>query len=106
MIVGLNEQGFAKGHLKGGGLWLTHRVSVKAREGIDGACKDKNKFDEASRNLVIQIMDVRCVTWKDQFPNNVEKLRSVICSEFEYVGMNLSNKGFKNVVKKQMKTKR
>jgi hypothetical protein len=34
------------------------------------------------------------------------KLRSTIDNEFEYLEHNLSDMGFKNVVKRQMKTKR
>lgn len=36
----------------------------------------------------------------------MEKLRSAIDAQFEYVGQQLSDKGFKNAVKRQMKTER
>ena len=39
-------------------------------------------------------------------PSSVEKLRSAIDNEFEYLDHNLSDLGFKNVVKRQMKTER
>ena len=83
-----------------------HRVRVKVGGGIDGGCEGKNEFDEALRSLVPRILDVSCVRWNDQAPNRVEKLRSAIDSEFEYVGQQLSEKGFKNAVKRQMKTER
>lgn len=44
--------------------------------------------------------------WKDQSLSNIEKLRNAIDSEFEYFPHNLSEKGFKNEVKKHMKTER
>ena len=81
-----------------------HRVRVKVGGGIDGGCEGKNEFDEALRSLIPRILDVSCVKWKDQPPNSVEKLRNAIDSEFEYLGNHLSDKGFKNAVKRQMKT--
>jgi hypothetical protein len=81
-------------------------VKVKAGGGIDGGCEGKNEFDEALRTLVPRILDVSIVRWKDQLPQSVEKLRSALDAEFEYVGTNLSEKGFKNAVKRQMKTER
>ena len=83
-----------------------HRVRVKAGGGIDGGCEGKNEFDEALRSLVPRILDVSCVKWADQPPNSLEKLRSAIDNEFEYVGQHLSERGFKNAVKRQMKTER
>ena len=81
-------------------------MRVKAGGGIDGGCEGKNEFDEALRSLVPRILDVSCVHWKDQPPNSVGKLRSALDAEFEYVGNHLSDKGFKNAVKRQMKTER
>ena len=83
-----------------------HRVRVKAGGGIDGGCEGKNEWDEALRSLIPRILDVSCVTWNDQSPNSVEKLRNALDAEFEYVGNPLSEKGFKNAVKRQMKTER
>ena len=83
-----------------------HRVRVKAGGGIDGGCEGKNEWDEALRSLVPRILDVSCVAWNDQSPSSVEKLRSAIDAQFEYVGQQLSDKGFKNAVKRQMKTER
>ena len=83
-----------------------HEVSVKPGGGIDEGCQGKNEFDEALRSLVPRILDVSCVKWKDQPPHSAEKLRSAIDSKFEYVGHPLSEKGFKNAMKKQMKTER
>jgi hypothetical protein len=83
-----------------------HKVRVKANGGIDGGCEGKNEFDEALRSLVPRILDVSCVTWKDQSACSIETLKSALDKEFEYVGNNLSSVGFKNAVKRQMKTER
>jgi hypothetical protein len=83
-----------------------HRVRVKAGGGIDGGCEGKNEWDEALRSLVPRILDVSCVTWNDQHPNSVAKLRSALDAQFEYLANPLSDKGFKNAVKRQMKTER
>ena len=75
-------------------------MRVKAGGGIDGGCKGKNEFDEALRSLVPRILDVSCEEWKDQSPCSIEKLRNALDNEFEYVGNKLSEKGFKNAVKR------
>jgi hypothetical protein len=82
------------------------KVRVKAGGGIDGGCEGKNEFDEALRSLVPRILDVSCVSWIDQSPSAIERLRAALDKEFEYVGNPLSDRGFKNVVKRQMKTER
>jgi len=83
-----------------------HTLRVKAGGGIDGGCEGKNAFDEALRSLVPRILDVSVLKWKLQHPGSVEKLRSAIDNEFEYLGHSLSDIGFKNAVKRQMKTER
>jgi hypothetical protein len=83
-----------------------HTLRVRAGGGIDGGCEGKNAFDEALRSLVPRILDVSVLKWKLQHPGSVEKLRSAIDNEFEYLGHSLSDLGFKNAVKRQMKTER
>ena len=83
-----------------------HALRVKASGGIDGGCEGKNTFDEALRSLVPRILDVSCLTWKMQNSASVEKLRAAPDNEFEYLDHPLSNVGFKNAVKRQMKTER
>ena len=83
-----------------------YTLRVKVGGGIDGGCEGKNAFDEALRSLVPRILDVSVIKWKFQHPSSVSKLRSAIDSEFEYVGHRLSDIGFKDAVKRQMKTKR
>ena len=83
-----------------------HTLRVKLGGGIDAGCEGKNAFDEALRSLVPRILDVSCLRWKLQHPSSVEKLRSAIDNQFEYLEHNLSDLGFKNAVKRQMKTER
>ena len=83
-----------------------YKVNVKPGGGIDGGCEGKNEFDKAFRSLVPRILDVSCVKWEDQSPSSVEKLRSALDNQFEYLGNPLSDRGFKNAVKRQMKTER
>lgn len=77
-----------------------HKVRVKEGGDIYGGCEGKNEFDEALRSLVPTILDVSCEKWKDQSPCSIEKLRSVLDNEFEYVENALSEKGFKNAIKR------
>ena len=79
---------------------------MKVDGGKDGGCEGKNAFDEALRSLVPRILDVSVLKWKLQHPSSVEKLRSAIDNEFEYLEHNLSDLEFKNAVKRQMKTER
>ena len=83
-----------------------YTLRVKPSGGIDGGCEGKNAFDEALRSMVPRILDVSCLTWKMQNPAAVEKLRAALDNEFEYLDHPLSNVGFKNAVKRQMKTER
>ena len=83
-----------------------HTLRVKVDGGIDGGCEGKNAFDEGLRSLVPRILDVSVLKWKLQHPKSVEKLRSALDNEFEYLEHNLSDMGFKNAVKRQMKTER
>lgn len=83
-----------------------YTLRVKAGGAIDGGCEGKNAFDEMLRSLVPRILDVSVLKWKEQHPSSVEKLRSAIDNQFEYVGHKLSDGGFKDAVKRQMKTER
>ena len=93
-------------NLRRSGGQKPHTLRVKAGGGIDGGCEGKNAFDEALRNLVPRILDVSIVVWKMQNPTSIEKLRAALDNEFEYLEHNLSFRGFKNAVKRQLKTER
>ena len=67
-------------------------MRVKASGGIDGGCEDNNEFDEALRSLVTRILDVSCMRWEDQSLSSIEKLRSALDNDFEYLESNLSER--------------
>ena len=77
---------------------------MKTSGGIDGGCEGKNAFDEALRIMVPRILDGSCLMWKMHNPASVEKLRAALDNEIEYLDHPLSNVGFRNAVKRQMKT--
>jgi hypothetical protein len=83
-----------------------HTLRVRAGGGIDGGYEGKNAFDEVLHSLVPRILDVSILKWKLQHPSSVEKLRSAIDNDFEYLGHSISNIGIKNAVKCQMKIER
>ena len=93
-------------NMRRSGRHKPYALRVKPNGGIDGGCEGKNAFDEALRSMVRRILDVSCLTWKMQNPASVEKLRAALDNEFEYLDHPLFNVGFKNVVKRQMKTER
>jgi hypothetical protein len=73
---------------------------------IDGACPGKNGWDDAIRGLVPRILDLSIVDWEAQKPEAVQKLRDRLDVEFEYVGNPLSMQGFRNSVKRYLKSER
>jgi hypothetical protein len=83
------------------------QIGVQAGGGeIDGACMGKNGWDDAIRGLVPQILDLSIVDWEAQKPEAVQKLRDRLDAEFEYVGNPLSMHGFRNSVKRYLKSER
>jgi hypothetical protein len=56
------------------------------------------------RTLIPCILDINVVSWEDHHPNSIKKLRLALDKEFEYVDNKLSTVGFKNVVKRWLKT--
>ena len=81
-------------------------VTVKAGGDIDGTCEGKNAWDDAIRSLVPRILDISIVQWEGQKPEAVQKLRDRMDSEFEYLGNPLSMQGFRNSVKRFLKSER
>jgi hypothetical protein len=73
---------------------------------VDGACPGKNAWDDAIRGLVPRILDISVVDWEGQKPEAVQKLRDKLDAEFEYVGNPLSMQGFRNSVKRYLKSER
>jgi hypothetical protein len=82
------------------------QIRVQAGGEIDGACLGKNGWDDAIRGLVPRILDLSIVDWEAQKPEAVQKLRDRLDVEFEYVGNPLSMQGFRNSVKRYLKSER
>jgi hypothetical protein len=82
------------------------QIRVQAGGEIDGACPGKNGWDDAIRGLVPRILDLSIVDWEAQKPEAVQKLRDRLDAEFEYVGNPLSMQGFRNSVKRYLKSER
>jgi hypothetical protein len=56
--------------------------------------------------LVPRILDISIVDWEGQKREAVQKLREKLDSEFEYLENPLSMQGFRNVVKRYLKSER
>jgi hypothetical protein len=83
-----------------------NKLRVKEGGDIDGACPAKNAWDDAVRSLVPRILDMSIIEWEAQRSAAVEKLRDALDADFEYVPMTLSQRGFRNAIKRFMKTER
>jgi hypothetical protein len=69
-------------------------------------CLGKTAWDDAIRGLVPCILDLSVVEWEGQKPEAVQKLRDKLDAEFEYTGNPLSMQGFRNAVKRYLKSER
>jgi hypothetical protein len=81
---------------------------LRAKEGgdIDGACPAKNAWDDAVRSLVPRILDMSIIEWEAQRTTVVEKFCDALDANFEYIPVTLSQQGFRNAIKRFMKTER
>jgi hypothetical protein len=50
-------------------------------------------------------LDMNVLSWKEQSPNAIAELREQLDCEFENVGYQLTAQGFRNAVKRFMKSK-
>jgi hypothetical protein len=83
-----------------------HRISVTPAGEIDAACAGKNYWDSLVRTYVPRILDMSVIDWEKQRPQAVQKLRQTLDHNFEYLGNELSVMGFRNAVKRYLKTER
>jgi hypothetical protein len=82
------------------------QITMQSGGEIDGACLGKTTWDDAVRGLVPRILDLSVVEWEGQKPEALQKLRDKLDAEFEYIGNPLSMQGFRNAVKRYLKSKR
>ena len=83
-----------------------NKLRVKEGGDIDGGCPGKNAWDDAVRSLVPRILDMSIIEWEAQKSTAVEKLREALDADFEYTPVSLSQRGFRNAIKRFMKTER
>jgi hypothetical protein len=82
------------------------QVRVKPGGDIDAASEGKNAWNSAVRTFVPRMLDISIVDWDSHKPESLKKLRDALDCEFEYVGNPLSMVGFRNAIKKFLKTER
>jgi hypothetical protein len=83
-----------------------NKLRMKDGGDIDGGCPGKNAWDDVVKSLVPQILDISVIEWEVQKIVAVEKLRKALNMDFEYVPVTLSQHGFRNAIKRFMKTER
>jgi hypothetical protein len=71
-----------------------------------GVVMEKNQWDDNVHTLVPQMLDVSIIHYHEQDPNKLAKLRLVLDNEYEYLENELSNRGFKNAIKRFLRGKR
>lgn len=83
-----------------------YTLRVKAGGEIAGGCPGKNAWDAAVRISVPRTLDMSVLSWKEQSPDAIAELRERLDRDFEYVGYHLTECGFRNAVKRFMKSER
>jgi coenzyme F420-reducing hydrogenase gamma subunit len=83
-----------------------NQLHVKPGGYVDQASDRKNAWVDAIRSLVPRMFDMSIIEWEAQRPESQEKLREALDLKFEYLGCPLSMRGFRDVVKRFMKTER
>jgi hypothetical protein len=83
-----------------------YTLRVKAGGEIARRCPGKNAWDAAVRTSVPRTLDMSVLSWKEQSPEAIAELREHLDRDFEYVGYHLTEFGFRNAVKRFMKSKR
>jgi hypothetical protein len=81
-----------------------NQVQVKAGGEIAGGCDGKNAWESSVRSIVPRTLDMSMLSWRDQSPSALAELTERLDRDFEYVEYNLSEQGFRNAVKRFMKT--
>jgi len=81
-----------------------HKIWVRLEGDINGGCDGENACDEIVRTLIPQILDIHVMEWEGHKLESLDKLRASLNKEFEYVDDELSMAGFRNVVKRLLKT--
>jgi hypothetical protein len=83
-----------------------HKVEVTKHGKIDGSCDGKNDWDNAMRGLAPRIINMVVVKVGEQNHVDMAELRNQLDNLFEYIHHELSARGFRDCVKRFMKSER
>jgi hypothetical protein len=83
-----------------------HQLQVKNGGEIDAGSDGKNAWDAALRLHVPRVLDISIVDWELQRAESVQLLRDKLDAEFKYVGNRLGTQGFRNAIKRYLKSER
>jgi hypothetical protein len=83
-----------------------HKVEVTKHGKIDGSCDGKNEWDNAMHGLAPRILNMVVVKVKEQNPMDMAELHSQLDNLFEYIHHELSARGFRDCVRRFMKSER
>jgi hypothetical protein len=83
-----------------------HKAEVTKHGKIDGSCDGKNDWDNAMRGLAPRILNMAVVKVGEQNLMDMVKLRSQLDSLLEYIHHELNARGFRDCVKRFMKSER
>jgi hypothetical protein len=79
---------------------------VKPNGEIDAGCNGKNAWDDSVWGYVPKMIDISITQWEEHKPETLQKLRDTLDAEFQYLNHLLSAIGFKNAIKRFLKTER
>jgi hypothetical protein len=83
-----------------------NQLHIKPGGYIDQGSTAKIAWDDAIRSLVPKLLDMSVIEWEGRRSESLQKLREALDQEFEYLDCPLSMGGFKDAVKRFMKTER
>jgi hypothetical protein len=83
-----------------------HKVEVTKHGKIDGSCDGKNDWGNAMRGLAPRIINMVVVKVGEQNHVDMAELRNQLDNLFEYIHHELSARGFRDCVKRFMKSER
>jgi hypothetical protein len=83
-----------------------HKMEVTKHDKIDGSCDGKNEWDSVMWGLAPRILNMAVVKVSEQNPVDVAKLRGQLDNLFEYIHHELSARGFRDCVRRFMKSER
>lgn len=81
----------------------SRQIRIQPEGKSDGTCPRKNGWNDSTKDLVPQILNINIVDWEGQKPKAMQKLQDSLDYEFEYLENPLNMQGFWNIVKQYLK---